>query len=114
MTGGEVVVEGYGPGDPPGGAALAELSGRELKGWSGCSRRGLPGRKEVGDPRVGTARERRRSSASLTLLLRLGESGRSASRPGSWTGDGLLHGLHPSATTTVRLYLLHSLTGRSQ
>ena len=36
MIGGEVVVEGYGPGDPPGGVALAELSGMELKGWSGC------------------------------------------------------------------------------
>jgi hypothetical protein len=39
MIGGEVVVEGYGPGDleyPPGGVALAELSRRELKGWSGC------------------------------------------------------------------------------
>jgi len=29
--------------------ALAELSRRELKGWSGCSRRS----KEVGEPRVG-------------------------------------------------------------
>jgi len=31
ITGREVVVEGYGPGDPPGGVALPELSGRELK-----------------------------------------------------------------------------------
>jgi len=31
ITGREVVVEGYGPCDPPGGVALAELSGRELK-----------------------------------------------------------------------------------
>jgi len=34
---------------PPGGVALAELSGRELKGRLGCSRRGLPGGKEVGE-----------------------------------------------------------------
>ena len=31
ITGREVVVDGYGPGGPPGGVALAELSGRELK-----------------------------------------------------------------------------------
>jgi len=36
MIGREVVVEGYGPGDPPGGVALPELSRRELKDWSGC------------------------------------------------------------------------------
>jgi len=29
----ERLFEGYGPGDPPGGVVLAELSGRELKGW---------------------------------------------------------------------------------
>jgi len=31
MIGREVVVEGYGPGGPPGGVALPELSRRELK-----------------------------------------------------------------------------------
>jgi len=30
-------------------ALPTELSGRELKGWSGCLRRGLPGGKEVGE-----------------------------------------------------------------
>jgi len=42
----------------------------------------------------GWGRQGEESSASLTLLLRLGGPGRSASRPGSGTGDGL-HGLHP-------------------
>jgi hypothetical protein len=51
MIGREVVVEGYGPGDPPGGVALAELSRRELKDWVGLFdlRRGLPGGEEVGE-----------------------------------------------------------------
>jgi len=50
--------------------ALAELSGRELKGWSGCSRRrGLPGGKEVGEPRVGTARERGQVRPSPSCLV---------------------------------------------
>ena len=118
-TGGEVVVEGYGPGDPPGGVALAELSRRELKDSARWPEEGPPwgrgGRR--GEPRVGTdsARERRRSSKTLTLLLRL-----------RWTGQVCLATLipereiavsrafTPSATTRVRLYLLHSLTRRSQ
>jgi len=50
ITGGEVVVEGYGPGDPPGGVTLPELSRRELKDSARFDlRRGLPGGEEVGE-----------------------------------------------------------------
>ncbi|EHP71034.1 hypothetical protein MetMK1DRAFT_00015380 [Metallosphaera yellowstonensis MK1] len=51
MIGREVVVEGYGPGDPGGGVALAELSRRELKDSARLFdlRRDLPGGKEVGE-----------------------------------------------------------------
>jgi hypothetical protein len=51
MIGREVVAEGYGPGDPPGGVALPELSRRELKDSARLFdlRRDLPGGEEVGE-----------------------------------------------------------------
>ena len=120
MIGREVVVEGYGPGDPPGGVALPELSGRELKDSARLFdlRRGLPGGDEVGEESHGWGRTREgeeevQQDPHPPASFEVDQAGLPRDLdPGA--GDGLLQGLNPSATTRVRLYLLHSLTGRSQ
>jgi len=68
---------------------------------------------------VGTdsARERRRSSKTLTLLSTLRLRWIRQVCLATWIPEreiAVSRAFTPSATTRVRLYLLHSLTGRSQ